>query len=146
MNAQKGFTLIELMIVVAIIGILAAIAIPAYQDYIGRAQVAEAPALLGGLKTPITEAIANDGLTTGCGSAAPTGSVTSGKYVASIAVATGEGVCNVTATYATAGVNDDVSGEKMRYTYTVATNAWTCTTTLTAKFAPKSCTAGASIT
>ena len=53
MNTQKGFTLIELMIVVAIIGILAAIAIPAYQNYIARSQASEAFTLAGGLKTAI---------------------------------------------------------------------------------------------
>ena len=55
MNAQKGFTLIELMIVVAIIGILAAIAIPSYQNYIARSQASEAFALMSGAKVKIQD-------------------------------------------------------------------------------------------
>lgn len=61
MNAQKGFTLIELMIVVAIIGILAAIAIPAYQDYTVRSRVSEAMTALSAAKATVTENISNNG-------------------------------------------------------------------------------------
>ena len=69
-SVQKGFTLIELMIVIAIIGILAAIAIPAYQNYTIRAQVSEALSLAGGVETAFDECYANRGTATG---AAPTG-------------------------------------------------------------------------
>lgn len=62
MRTEKGFTLIELMIVVAIIGILAAVAIPAYTDYLKRAQVSEGVNLLGGLKTPTEEFVGSRGV------------------------------------------------------------------------------------
>ena len=65
MNAQKGFTLIELMIVVAIIGILAAIAIPQYQNYIAKSQVSRVMSELGSLKTPV-ETCYLDGKTAAC--------------------------------------------------------------------------------
>ncbi len=92
---QQGFTLIELMIVVAIIGILAAIAIPAYQDYTIRAQVTEGLNLSAALKASVSEDFADSGVwpvtLAALGILAPP----SGKYVASIALATG----TITVTY-----------------------------------------------
>ncbi|MDJ0760224.1 MAG: pilin [Woeseiaceae bacterium] len=91
MKKQQGFTLIELMIVVAIIGILAAIAIPAYQDYTIRAQVSEGLNLSGGAKTAVAEFFQDSGALPGNNAQAGLSAATdiTGKYVTQVVVNNG---------------------------------------------------------
>jgi len=97
-KVQQGFTLIELMIVIAIIGILAAIAIPAYSNYTIKSQNSESFVLLDGLKTSTGEYFHEN--QTFVGYAIPAGSKLTGKYVTGI-VASAQGLANVTLTATT---------------------------------------------
>ncbi|EQB1669855.1 pilin, partial [Neisseria gonorrhoeae] len=109
---QKGFTLIELMIVIAIVGILAAVALPAYQDYTARAQVSEAILLAEGQKSAVTEYYLNNGKwpenNGDAGVASPPSDI-KGKYVKQVEVAKGV----VTAQMASTGVNKEIQGKKL---------------------------------
>ncbi len=135
---QQGFTLIELMIVVAIIGILAAVAIPAYQDYTAKAQASEGFTLVGGLKTPIAEAMGSAGI---AGCVLPTGAVSSGNGVQSITVAESAtaGSCLVLATFKSSGVNTKVQGKKLSMVYEPVSGSWTCGSDLATEIKNKAC-------
>lgn len=142
---QKGFTLIELMIVVAIIGILAAVAIPAYQDYTARAQMTEAFSMTSGMKTSIAEyAQINGAYPTTTTTPKNTDLTVAGKY-ADAAVGDGTGI--ITVTMKGAGtVSAGVAGGTILLTppqdLSAATTSFVfnCTsTTIKQKYLPKSC-------
>ena len=134
-RVQQGFTLIELMIVVAIIGILAAIAIPAYSNYTKRAQVSEAFSLADGMKVKVAE---SQGETGSCPDMAA-----SGLY-ADIEVASGT-ACEIEATFHTPGAHVDLDTKTVKLIPTFASNSttWTCeasgSTAVAAEYLPKSC-------
>ena len=127
-SVQQGFTLIELMIVIAIIGILAAIAIPAYQNYTIRAQVSEGLSLAGGVETAFDECYANKGTAGGsCGTISDLGinSAISGTYVTSMTYGTGV----ITATYGGTSANSNISGKTIKLTAYQSANgdiSWVC--------------------
>ncbi len=130
MRQHKGFTLIELMIVVAIIGILAAIAIPAYQDYIARAQAGEAMQLLGGAKAPMAEYFANQGIwPTAPGSVMAT---TAGKYVSAIYYTPGSPPTptsmslSLTAQFRSVNVSKLLQDRTMTYETNTGGRLWAC--------------------
>lgn len=157
MNAQKGFTLIELMIVVAIIGILAAIAIPQYQNYIARSQVSRAVAEAGAIKTAVESCILNGqtaiGTTAGQCDVGATGSnILTGASQTGQDLAAGTGVpivsspltqtTTITATFGnSAAAALTTSGtNQVRWTRD-ANGSWTCASNVTDKYRPAGCTA-----
>ncbi|HZP67274.1 MAG TPA: pilin [Rudaea sp.] len=143
MKQMKGFTLIELMIVVAIIAILAAIALPAYQDYTIRSQVSEGSVLADGAKTAVAEFYTNRGTFPPSNASAGLATSTSiqGNYVSQLAVAN-TGI--IEATYGNKA-NSAITGKLLDfspYSKGGGSLAWTCKTpgnSIASKYLPTSC-------
>ena len=117
-RVQKGFTLIELMIVVAIIGILAAIAIPAYQDYTVRAKVTEGINLAASAKTTVAEGFESGGIN-GMNAAATAWAFVATKYVNNITIAQNTGVIKVTFDTTASGIPQLAAGNTITFTPSV---------------------------
>lgn len=149
MNAQKGFTLIELMIVVAIIGILAAIAIPAYQTYIAKSQVARAMSETGALKTAYEDCL-NNGQGNGtiaCEVGWSGSNILALTAPAAAAVSTPltSTASGITSTGTIAGTFGGSAAAALTDTSTSITwtrsgsGTWSCATTAAAKYKPAGC-------
>ena len=138
---QAGFTLIELMIVIAIIGILAAVAIPAYQDYTIRAKVTEGMGLASAAKTAITETYISDGSYRSAGNSnygLPNGASITGDYVSSVSIGA-SGVTTVTYN-ATLGGSANNATVVLTPTAGAGSVTWTCNGgTMGDKYLPAKC-------
>jgi type IV pilus assembly protein PilA len=137
-HGQQGFTLIELMIVVAIIGILAAIAIPQYQDYIARAQVTRVLGEISAAKTATEESLSRGVFPNTPGELGMTSSNLMLNELPAVAfVSTAQGVGNIIATFGT-DASAILAANTIQIDRTIEGN-WLCTTNVATEYVPASC-------
>jgi len=137
---QSGFTLIELMIVVAIIGILAAIAVPQYQNFMARSQAAESVVMLGGARTAIEDVVVDTGTFPTFDELTALSVNIAGSYGNITATTVDNDGGTVVYTTKDADINKNIQSKTVTLTRTTGTGAWACSTQLETKFAPKKCT------
>lgn len=142
-QTHAGFTLIELMIVVAIIAILASLAIPAYRDYVVRTQASEGLVLASGAKIAVWEYITDKGTFPGTNASAglPLATSIAGKYVSSVAVSSGG---SITVAYQSDQTNDALRTSNLLLSPVNqgGSISWSCKGTINQRFLPSSCRQG----
>lgn len=143
MRPTRGFTLIELMIVVAIIAVLAAIAITVYSNSTGKAELSEAFTIVDGLKTDVAEFYTQNGAcpSSGIGPIAAAGSY-SGKYVQSASISSIANGCMITALMRSNSVTPKLRGKTVAFSMSPAGNGtfqWGCNSDAPTAYLPKAC-------
>ena len=140
-HQERGFTLIELMIVIAIIGILASVAVPAYQDYIARSQMSEPIYLMSGAKTPLAESYSMSGAWPSLTDVYSTASGSNvGKFTDTLVGSSSGTAFTMTATMLSSGVNTSIAGTSVKMKTSDGGLHWSCGAgTVDSNYLPSSC-------
>ena len=139
-KCRKGFTLIELMTVVAIIGILVSVALPAYLDYLARTQVSEAVLLMSSAKTPLADYVYDKGAAPDAATFDDLVPVRVGKYVESLVLSGTIGDLLLTATMRSTQVSQPIRGRTVTLRTTDTGKTWVCSAgTINPRYLPGAC-------